>query len=277
MDTGEAVTDGGAPPEFFISRAGPDKDIALRIADILEADGLRVLIQDRDIKNRSFMERMHYALSCGSRTVALLSPDYLASQHCGAEWMNTIAHDPLNRDSQLIVLRIQPCDPPGLLKSLAYWNLVPLLTPGHADTLRDVVLASLRMDRQTGPLAGAARYFEAAKPILHAEIKPTANFTGRAAALAAIGAALERGAKTAITQPAAVHGLGGIGKSTLAREFARAAAKPAAIPACGGCARRSPRTAPPGTASSKASPICAACSIPASNRRKNAQRPRATR
>ena len=225
MDTGEAVTDGGAPPEFFISRAGPDKDIALRIADILEADGRRVLIQDRDIKNRSFMERMHYALSCGARTVALLSPDYLASQHCGAEWMNTIADDPLNRNSKLIVLRIQPCDPPGLLKSLAYWNLVPLLTPGHADTLRDVVLASLRMDRQTGPLSGAARYFEAGKPILHAEIKPTANFTGRAAALDAIGAALSRGAKTAITQPAAVHGLGGIGKSTLAREFAWRAAQ----------------------------------------------------
>ena len=75
------------------------------------------------------------------------------------------------------------------------------------------------------PLSPITRFFEAAKPILHAEIKPTANFTGRDAALDAIGEALERGAKAAITQPAAVHGLGGIGKSTLAREFAWRAAE----------------------------------------------------
>ncbi len=70
-----------------------------------------------------------------------------------------------------------------------------------------------------------ARFFEAAKPILHAEIKPTANFTGRAASSTPSARRSTRGAKTAITQPAAVHGLGGIGKSTLAREFARAAAE----------------------------------------------------
>ena len=184
-----------------------------------------MLIQDRDIKNRSFMERMHFALSCGARTVALLSPDYLASQHCAAEWQNTIADDPLNKQSKLIVLRIRPCGPPGLLKSLAYWNLVPLLSPAQAETLRETVLASVRTDRAAGPPSGIARYFEAGKPILHPEIKPVPHFTGRDAALAAIAAALARGSATAITQPAAVHGLGGIGKSTLAREFAFRAAE----------------------------------------------------
>ncbi len=269
----------GLKPEFFISRAGPDAEIAQRIAHILESAGRPVILQDWDFKNRAFMERMHAALTSGARTIALLSPDYLTRDHCAAEWQNTIADDPLNRNSKLIVLRIRPCAPDGLLKSLAFWDLVPLLSAPEQDgLLRDAVLASARTGRQKDPLSPNTRFFEAAKPILHTEIKPTANFTGREAQLDAIGAALERGAKTAITQPAAVHGLGGIGKSTLAREFARAAAgRPAAIPASGGSARRSPRAAPPGTASSRASPICAPCSIPASNRRRNAQRPRATR
>ncbi len=231
MQSGEANVDGeadeaGLAPEFFVSRAGPDAGVAQRIAHILEDAGRRVVIQDWNFKNRAFMERMHAALTSGARTVALLSPDYLERDHCAAEWQNTIADDPLNRQSKLIVLRIRPCAPDGLLKSLAFWDLVPLLAaPEQGGLLRDVVLASVRVGRQKDPLSPITRFFEAAKPILHAEIKPTASFTGRAAALDAIGAALERGAKTAITQPAAVHGLGGIGKSTLAREFAWRAAE----------------------------------------------------
>jgi hypothetical protein len=225
MDAGNANANGSAPPDFFISRAGPDKDIALRIADILEAVGRRVLIQDRDFANRSFMERMQYALVSNARTIALLSPDFFTRDHCAAEWMSTIADDPLNKKSKLIVLRIRPCDPPGLLKSLAHWDLVPLLTAAEADSFRDVVLSSVRTGRWDGSLPGALRYFEASKPILHNEIKPVPNFTGREAALAAISAALSRGSATAITQPAAVHGLGGIGKTTLARQFAWEAAE----------------------------------------------------
>ena len=84
---------------------------------------------------------------------------------------------------------------------------------------------SVRTGRHKDPLSPITRFFEAAKPILHSEIKPTPNFTGREAELDAIGEALDSGAKAAITQPAAVHGLGGIGKSTLAREFAWRAAE----------------------------------------------------
>ena len=85
---------------------------------------------------------MQAGLTSGARTIALLSPDYLARDFCAAEWQNTIADDPLNRHSKLIVLRIRPCDPVGLLKSLAFWNLVPLLAgPDQDAMLRDVVLA----------------------------------------------------------------------------------------------------------------------------------------
>ncbi|MGO9173474.1 MAG: hypothetical protein ACLP7P_16135 [Rhodomicrobium sp.] len=60
MAIGEAHPDDGAgaaapAPEFFISRAGPDAEMAQRIAHILEDAGRPVIIQDWDIKNRSFM------------------------------------------------------------------------------------------------------------------------------------------------------------------------------------------------------------------------------
>lgn len=196
------------------------------------------------------MDCMHAALTSGARTIALLSPDYLTRDHCAAEWQNTIADAPLNRQSKLIVLRIRPCAPIGLLKSFAYWDRVPLLSALEQDgTLRDTVLASVRVGRQKNPLSPITRFFEAAKPVLHDEIKPTAIIIGREAECDAIAAALARSAKTAITQAAAVHG---IGKSTLAREFAWRAAEATAIPACGGSGLKRPRTAQFGTASNRA-------------------------
>ena len=85
------------------------------------------------------------ALDFGARVIALLSPDYLASDYCAAEWQAAIAHDPLNETGRLIVMRVAECVPRGLLTSLAYWDSVPLR--GDAKALRDVVLAAIRTGR----------------------------------------------------------------------------------------------------------------------------------
>ena len=211
------------PPEFFVSRAGPDAAIATAIAHILEAAGRRVIIQDWDFKNRAFMERMHTALSSGARAIALLSPDYLTRDHCTAEWQNTIADDPLNKKGRLIVLRIKPCVPLGLLKSLTNWDLVPVLAglPATEGTLRDVVLAAVQPGRQKSLPPDLSNLFRELQPLLHPEIRSTPNFTGRDEQLFA----LERVLSDANAQPAVVHGFGGIGKSTLAREYAWRASK----------------------------------------------------
>ncbi len=78
-------------PDFFIGRAGQDSEVAKHIALILEDAGRRVLIQDWDFTNRSYLERMYSAFKSGARTIALLSPDYLANDHCAAEWQNAVA------------------------------------------------------------------------------------------------------------------------------------------------------------------------------------------
>ena len=78
----------------------------------------------------------------GARVIALLSNEYLASDHCAAEWLNALAGDPLNKQGRLIVLRVAECTPTGLLTALAYWDLVPVR--GDGALLRDIVLAAVQ-------------------------------------------------------------------------------------------------------------------------------------
>lgn len=203
---------GRAAKPLFISRAGADADFAAEIGSVLEAAGYAVTLQQWDFANRNFMERMHTALAEGARVIALLSPEYLRSEHCQAEWQNAIADDPLNTKSRLILLRVAECEPDGLLSGLAYWDLVPL--GDDRALLEPAVLEAVREDRRDGTPSGP--YWRAPRTIVDAEaIRSVPSFSGREDELAAIDAALCRDAAVA-----AVHGLGGVGKSSVAREYA---------------------------------------------------------
>jgi hypothetical protein len=151
-------------PDFFISRAGAhpaDVAMAAKVGAIIEADGHRVVLQQWDFRNRNFMERMDAALATGARVIAILSPEYLATDYCAAEWMHALDGDPLNRKARLIVLRCAPCEAKGLLRTIAYWDLVPI--KGRDDLLADIVKAAIMPDRappapdNRGALARAAR------------------------------------------------------------------------------------------------------------------------
>jgi tetratricopeptide (TPR) repeat protein len=200
--------------DFFISRAGAEADFAAVIGSILEKAGHRVHLQQWDFTNRNFMERMHSALDSGARVIALLSPTYFKSDHCMAEALNTIGHDPLNKEARLIVMRIAEYAPGGLFTALAYWDLVPLRD--NAIRLREIVLQAV--DRNT-PRIAPSSFFITPKIVLHDRIRAAPNFTGRRVDLEALDRALWNG-KTAVITQAVVQGLGGVGKSTLAIQYA---------------------------------------------------------
>jgi hypothetical protein len=101
-----AASADNAKTHFFISRAGADAHFAAAIGSILEGADYGVILQGWDFANRNFMERMQTALESNARVIALLSPAYFKSDHCMAEALNTIGHDPLNRNGRLIVMRI---------------------------------------------------------------------------------------------------------------------------------------------------------------------------
>lgn len=206
--------------DFFVSRAGDDANAAQQIAQIIESAGKSVCVQDWDFQNSNFMDQMHRVLASGARVVVLLSPRYLASEHCTAEWEAVLARDPLNRQGRLIVLRVAPCEPNGLLAALAYLDLVPLLTNSetHPDLLRMVVLQAVDIIERKRMPPNALSLFRAAKPIHDEAVRATTDFTGRAAELVKVETALTDAA--AATSAVLIHGLAGVGKSTLAREVA---------------------------------------------------------
>ena len=204
-------------PDFFISRAGADLLFADKIGRIIEDAGYKVELQQWDFNNRNFMERIDAALSSGARVIALLSNEYLASEYCKAEWLNTLGEDPLNNEARLILLRVNECTPRGLLTALAYWNLAPIRD--QPILVRDVVLTAIRPGRHKADGTALAQYWRAARPVLHPNIRSTSSFTGRIKKLHEIGKALRADDTAANTQIAVLHGLGGIGKSVLAREY----------------------------------------------------------
>ncbi len=133
--------------------------------------------------------------------------------------MHALDGDPLNRKGRLIVLRAAECEPRGLLRTIAYWDLVPVRD--HDDLLAEIVEAAILPDAERRHVGPAGAHWREARALLHEAIKHTPSFTGRVEHLQKIRDALwsGRGGLAAITQPAAVTGLGGIGKSTLAREY----------------------------------------------------------
>jgi tetratricopeptide (TPR) repeat protein len=206
--------EGTEQKRVFISRSGADKALAAELGHILEDAGYSVILQQWDFGSKNFINEMHEALASGARVLALLSPDYLKSDHCQAEWTAAIHGDPLNRRERLVVIRVADCMPDGLLAPIPYFDLLPVLD--HRPTLCDVVLDALHIGRRKG-YGAADPYWRAPRTIFDADaIRPTPSFTGRADELAAIAAQFDKAPDT----PAAIHGLGGVGKTSLAREYA---------------------------------------------------------
>ncbi len=222
MDSETAPVSGQAsepPPDFFISRAGAsaaDVAISSAVRDILVAADYRVVLQQFDFKNHNFMERMDSALASGAKVIAILSNDYLASEYCTAEWYHPLIGDPLNKLGRLIVLRVAECAPRGLLRGIAYCDLVGLRE--NPALLPDVVLAAVDPEaRARLPVDLAGLWRKPGIVIDETNIRFTPGFTGRVGDLIAIDDALREGATAAVV---AVHGMGGVGKSTVAREYA---------------------------------------------------------
>ena len=205
------MTTAPAAVDFFVSRAGADAPLARAVAGWLIDAGHSVILQDWDFGHADFIARMDDALARARRTITLLSPAYLASPFCGAEWRALFARDPRNFGQQLVLLRVGPCQPTGLLCLLAYTDLVPLLD--QPALLRELVLARLAPGRRPDSAALLGAHTRAGSAIVHTGLRAPAHLAGRDAALQAIDDALGR------AQPVVVTGLGGVGKSALAQAY----------------------------------------------------------
>ena len=129
----------------FISRAGENREVALRIDQILRDTGYRTYIQDNDFGHTSFMAGMAKGfeqIESDGLLLALLSDIYQKKPHCLKEARFPLIDDPSNEKQRLVVLRIDSCRPRDFLKDIPYVDLGPHLD--DIEALEERILAAVQ-------------------------------------------------------------------------------------------------------------------------------------
>jgi tetratricopeptide (TPR) repeat protein len=215
--------------DFFISYTTVNRPWAEWIAVQLEAAGYSTVLQAWDFRPGSdFVHEMQEATTLAGRTIAVLSPAYFGSEFGEAEWRAAFHQDPTGEAGLLVPVRVQPCAPPGLLASRVYIDLADTDEP----TARRLLLAGVGESgaRPTsvpfpgtaagGPGAPGVMRFPGREPAISNLPARNRNFSGRGELLEELYASLQAEAAAAVVPTGAVHGLGGVGKTQLALEFA---------------------------------------------------------
>ncbi len=195
--------------DFFISYTRADRIWAEWIARQLEQEGYTTLIQAWNFRPGSdFVQEMDSATRTSGRTIAVLSPDYFTSGFTPSEWHAAFWRDPKGEQRLLVPVRVRACDVERLLGQIFYIDLA-----GYDEQeARTRLLAGVRHERAR-PAA-----LPAFPPIWMIPYPPNPYFTGREDLLTQLVTALKSGTTTALTQT--ITGLGGIGKTQLAIEYA---------------------------------------------------------
>src|SRR5215469_16418256 len=97
--------------DFFVSYAVEDRAQATWICEQLEQAGYTVIFPGRDfLVGSNFVLEMERAVTVSARTIAVLSPAYVASEYTRPEWAVAFRHDPTGEQGLLIPIWVQPCE-----------------------------------------------------------------------------------------------------------------------------------------------------------------------
>jgi len=220
--------------DVFISYAGRDRAWAEWTAWELEAAGLSVELDSWDWSaGDNFVLRMNDALARADRVLTLWSAAYFERERFTTnEWTALIAERLGDSGhSRLVPLRIEEVTPPQILTPLIYQDLFGI----GETTARQVLLSVFSRDRraptaapgfpgQIDQYAGIGSASARSGPRLPGSLPEvnnlpsrSATFTGRDKLLAGLRERLIAGNLMVVH---ALHGLGGVGKTTLAIEYA---------------------------------------------------------
>jgi hypothetical protein len=161
----------------------------------------------------SFVEAMHEAIINSRDLIILFTEDYLRSPYTRKEFTSFEAERVKTAEERhIIVLRCEDVPLRGLLADNVYQTLVGIEDP--EERKRRIIAAAERQSQAAPP---PPRPFIGVPPRI-------ASFTGRADELDRLDAILMRDKPAAVTQAsvgrAAVQGMGGVGKTSLAVEYA---------------------------------------------------------
>lgn len=113
--------------DFFVSYNKADRSWAEWIAWQLEEADYTTLLQEWDFRpGCNFVLEMQNASDTCSRTVAILSPQYLGAQFTQPEWAAAFAADPQGWGRKLVPVKVRDCIPTGMLAQVFHIDLVGL-------------------------------------------------------------------------------------------------------------------------------------------------------
>ena len=207
--------------DFFISYTSSDAKWAEWIAWELEAAGYSVLVQLWDFHpGNDFIAEMERASREAGQTLAVLSPKYFESRFTEAEWTAAF------KKGNLLPVRAVDFDVEGLLSVRVYIDIAGK----SEDQAREVLLEGVKRQRRKPSVAPGfpaetvvrsikdqPQFPRALSPIWNVPHQRNPNFVGRDALLDQIHKTLPSKNAAALT---AIHGMGGVGKTQLAAEYA---------------------------------------------------------
>ncbi|WP_328592431.1 FxSxx-COOH system tetratricopeptide repeat protein [Saccharopolyspora elongata] len=211
--------------DFFISHAGRDRAWAEWVAWHLHDAGYTVELDTWDwAAGDNFVTKMAAALDGAERVVALFSPAYFEPQrYTTDEWASAFVHDEQQRP-RLLPLVVEECEPPQLLRPLIAQKLFGLDEDQARKALLDAARGPKRPDgRPEFPPSAQARGQEAGSrprvpgspPAVWNVPGRNSDFTGRDGVLVPLRERLLSCKNTQV-----LHGIGGVGKTQLAIEYA---------------------------------------------------------
>src|SRR5450755_671783 len=215
------------PVSIFLSYAHKDESLCDQLKahlSLLQHQGLISTWHDRRIlPGADWAQEIDTYLETAPIVLLLVSASFFASNYCiGVEMKRAMSRHEAGQ-ARVIPILVRPCDWKGApfvhlqilpknAKAITAWN--------NRDKAWADVITGIRRVIEQLPLLSVSTSPAALPPVWNVPYPPKPLFTGREELLTQLVTTLHAGQPTALSQPQAISGLGGIGKTQLALEYA---------------------------------------------------------